>query len=696
MDLRQPLCLKNTNAQTRRLDPSCSGVHETDMNDITRNPIGDKPKIILSAEQLRAVCTPGSVIVHAGAGAGKTTVLIHRVVYLIEQGCNPFDILVLTFSVKAAHEMRARLAQLLPYDQIRLVKVSTLHALGLQMMREFGDLRGYALGAGKPKLRVCSGRWQLDLVKQALMIDPSPADFERLVQGHATRDEINRIRHFYVPADVLRRISDWKYNACGAENYLLGFNSPEQIAFGLCFLTYQELLRRENLLDFDDLIMQPFWLLQEHDEARAFYQARWRHVLIDEFQDFSDTQCQLIDNLLGKQQHLTAIGDSNQSVYAFRGALGERSFERLQRSHLNAEVVYLPHNFRSSANIVMVSELMLANLARRQATIKGQGQPVVVLQSTSEHSEADRIANEIATFVDGGFAHYEDCAVLCRTHQQIKLIERALVRLQIPCAVKGKGQFFEHAEIAFLLACLRLSTDFMVEALALREVLDSHLWLSDNTRTKLHGDEAELHAEHLFEQSQTAKLMPTERQRLYDLQRFLLELNARKDDTPANIMAYVLSAEGCNYACALRAQPQGETLLERVNLLQQLANQHNRVAAFLDECALLSGEDPLSKVGRNRVQLMTIHQAKGLEFKLVFFVGLSDGQMPLHNSNLDEERRLAYVGCTRATDLLCLSYPQSVAGKRVRPSRFFNHLAHLPAHIVSRHMPIWAHCGVTA
>ena len=608
---------------------------------------------------------PGSVIVHAGAGAGKTTVLTQRVVHLIEQGCNPFEILVVTFSVKAARELRDRLAVLLPYDKVRLITISTLHALGLQMMREFGDLRGYALGEGKPKLRVCSGQWQLAMVKQAIASEPTDEQFDRLVHGRATREELRQIRQRYSAQDVLWRIGDWKYNACGAEGYILGFDQPEQIAFGLCFLAYEELLRGENLLDFDDLVMQPFWLLQQHDAALTFYQARWRHILIDEFQDLSDTQYELIDLMVGDNQYLTAIGDSNQSVYAFRGALGALSFERLQQHYPEAEAVYLPHNFRSTANIVTVSELMLANLARRQTATKNKGQPVVVLKSDSEHSEAERITSEIGAAVLSRYAQYEDCAVLCRTHQQIKLIEQALIRAQVPCVIAGEGQFFERFEIAFLLACLRVSTDFMVESLAIREVISSQLWLSDDTAAKLRGDDAELRPEYLFDQARTTGLTQIEREQLSLLQRFLLDLNDRQDSSPAEILRFVLSAEGCRFAQHLRTKKRGDAMLERVELLQQIANAHDSTTSFLDECALLSGEDPLSKCGHDRVNLMTLHQAKGLEFKLVFFVGLSEGQMPLRNSNLDEERRLAYVGCTRATDMLCLSYPQSLDGKRV-------------------------------
>jgi DNA helicase-2/ATP-dependent DNA helicase PcrA len=352
--------------------------------------------------------------------------------------------------------------------------------------------------------------------------------------------------------------------------------------------------------------------------------------------------------------------------------------------------VYLPHNYRSSANIAALSEALLGELKRCQIAMKPAGSPVFLFPTDSEYQEAELVVEQIVGAVDAGFVRYDECAVLCRTNAQVRLIERCLMNRKVPCVVIGAGTFFDHAEVKLMCACLRLSVDFTGDALALKDLLNGFGWLSRAAQQKLKFEDTQLLSEHIFDHERTAQLTPDELKGAIKVQEALLLLDDRKGKPPEDMIKFVLSDQGFGYRKQLMKASDVDERLDRLAQLTQIAKQHDSVQAFLDELDLMSGHDPLSLFGRDRVKLMTLHAAKGLEFPLVFFVGLEEGLVPHFNAShtehgLKEELRLAYVGVTRAIDVLCMSFARTRDGKERLSSRWLRGLPNVEA----RRRPDW-------
>ena len=421
--------------------------------------------LTLTPEQECAVTHPGALVVTAGAGSGKTRVLALRVAHLINAGvCDPFNILAVTFSVRAARELRDRLAELVKPDWVRLMTACTLHALGLRMLRETGELLGYLLDERRRTPRVITPSESLAMIATSIQSCAAGEDGTGQVAG------LERLG----VEDVSTLIGDAKVNGIAPDAFATFAQEHDDAirrAVAACYHIYQARLKASNLVDFGDLILQPLRLLRV-PEARAFYQSRWQHILVDEFQDTGRPQYEILRQIAGKGASLTVFGDTHQSIYAFRGGMGGDGFDRFRRDFPGAKTVCLSHNFRSSANIVALGDALLQDVKPRQHAIKPEGLPVALLRVSSEHEEAATIAREVALAVHSGFVRFDECAVLCRTHAQIRPIENALRQACVPYRVVGRGGFFDHSEIRQVLAYLSLSQDTSGDDYALRTILN--------------------------------------------------------------------------------------------------------------------------------------------------------------------------------------------------------------------------------
>jgi DNA helicase-2/ATP-dependent DNA helicase PcrA len=408
-------------------------------------------------------------------------------------------------------------------------------------------------------------------------------------------------------------------------------------------------------------------------------------VLVDEYQDTSAAQYALVRLIAGEGQHMTVIGDPRQSIYAFRGALGAEGFERFCSDYPRAQHLQLSDNFRSTSNIVGVGEAMWGATSRATNAVRPSGAPIFLFPTGSEFQEAQVVVEHILDAVGAGFVRFDDCAVLCRTNAQVRLLEKYLIQHRVPYVIVGERALFEHPEIQGLLACLRLALAFTDDSVAFKDALNAFGWLPASLQKTLCGDDPELLVQHLFEGERLSGLSDDNRARVLHAQVALLNLEERKHMSPADLLAWVLDDAGLGYRRILTAKADGAARIERAGELTRMARGLASLQSFLNEIDALSGYDPLVTSGRDRVQLMTLHAAKGLEFRLVFFAGLEEGLVPHYFASqtergLMEELRLAYVGMTRAVDLLCLSFARSRNGRRVMSSRWLRGLPHIEMH----------------
>jgi DNA helicase-2/ATP-dependent DNA helicase PcrA len=568
------------------------------------------------------------------------------------------------------------------------MSVCTLHALGLRMLREHGDALGYTLDERRRRPSVLSkGESRAVLARAAREAavgllasgDRQAASLLERLQTDELADEISRYKSNGIPPEIT------------ASQDSGPTSDPVRRAIAICYAAYQASLKSANALDFDDLILQPLALL-ERPEVLSYFQARYQHAMVDEFQDVNAAQYKIVRRIASGHGNLTAIGDAAQSIYAFRGALGAIGFERFRQDFPNAEVVYLPYNFRSNANIVLLGDTLLADAKPYQVAMKVPGLPVALLRTASEYEEAALIAQELARATACGFVRYDECAVLCRTNAQTHIIERALLNAGVPYTVVGRGTFFEQPEIRHVLSYLRLSQDFMGDNDALRRIVNAPVRrLGPAEQALLRGDAPELTIQHLLDGARVTNLSTQGQNGVHALLSALQALESRRDEPPAVLIDYLLSDAGVGYQRHLLSKPDAGDRIDALRELWRIAKPFGTVGEFLDELDVMSGQDPLSPLGHERTSVMTLHDAKGLEFRLVFLAGMEEGRLPHYydqgsRRGLEEERRLCYVGFSRAIDALCLTFARTRDGRETTPSRF---LQGLPSAVISRQVLAW-------
>ena len=677
----------------------------------------------LNPQQEEAVVHEGApLLIMAGAGSGKTRVLTHRIAYLLETGrAYPSQIMAITFTNKAAGEMRERVQRLVG-PRGRSIWVSTFHSACVRILREHADAAGL-----KSTFSIYDQQDQLRLI------------------GMILRDQNVDSKRF-TPRFILGRISDLKNELVGPAQYVAEApKDPISQLVAQVYTEYQKRLRQANALDFDDLIMSAVRLLQAHPGIAENYHRRFRHILVDEYQDTNHAQYVLIRELVGDGKdgvppaELTVVGDSDQSIYAFRGA-SIRNIEEFEQDFENARTVYLEQNYRSTQSILDAANAVISkNKGRRPKrlwTAEGEGDKVTLDVADTEHDEARLVVAELDRLalnsVDWG-----EVAIFYRTNAQSRALEDRLMRAGIPYRIVGGTRFYERAEVKDALAYLQAIAN-PDDLVALRRVL--------NTPRRGIGDKAQgalaAHAERYgisfgeaLADTMEDSTRPVEglatRARTSAAQFWgLLEKMRQKDrdgESPATILDSVLAETGYVEQLKASEDPQDasrvDNLAELVSVAEDFAKEFHAseaadsgagpvlpmLPAFLERISLVADADqiPEEEERSGQVTLMTVHTAKGLEFPYVFVTGLEDGTFP-HKRSMDdeaelaEERRLAYVALTRARKKLFLTRAETRSSwgsiEEMPPSRFLDDIPeeNLEHREQSSRQQLWANREATA
>ncbi|AQO63990.1 DNA helicase PcrA [Mycobacterium tuberculosis] len=650
-------------------------VHATDAKPPGPSP-ADQLLDVLNPQQRQAVVHEGSpLLIVAGAGSGKTAVLTRRIAYLMAaRGVGVGQILAITFTNKAAAEMRERVVGLVG-EKARYMWVSTFHSTCVRILRNQAALIE-GLNSNFSIYDADDSRRLLQMVGRDLGLD------------------IKR----YSPRLLANAISNLKNELIDPHQALAGLTEDSDDlarAVASVYDEYQRRLRAANALDFDDLIGETVAVLQAFPQIAQYYRRRFRHVLVDEYQDTNHAQYVLVRELVGRDSNdgippgeLCVVGDADQSIYAFRGAT-IRNIEDFERDYPDTRTILLEQNYRSTQNILSAANSVIArNAGRREKrlwTDAGAGELIVGYVADNEHDEARFVAEEIDALAEGSEITYNDVAVFYRTNNSSRSLEEVLIRAGIPYKVVGGVRFYERKEIRDIVAYLRV-LDNPGDAVSLRRIL--------NTPRRGIGDRAEacvaVYAENTgvgfgdalvaAAQGKVPMLNTRAEKAIAGFVEMFDELRGRLDDDLGELVEAVLERTGYRRELEASTDPQELARLDNLNELVSVANEFSTdrenaaalgpddedvpdtgvLADFLERVSLVADADEIPEHGAGVVTLMTLHTAKGLEFPVVFVTGWEDGMFPhmraLDNpTELSEERRLAYVGITRARQRLYVS-----------------------------------------
>ena len=629
----------------------------------------------LNPRQLEAVrYVGGPLLVLAGAGSGKTRVIARKIAHLVgECGLAPRHIAAVTFTNKAAREMKARVASALQGREGRGLTISTFHTLGLDILR-----RDHA---------------RAELRRGFSLFDPQ--DAEAIIKEHLRG---RRQDDALTPAAVQARISAWKNALVEPAEALSHAEDDFEADLARLYADYQRSLHAYNAVDFDDLIRLPARLFAAQPDLLEAWQSRLRYLLVDEYQDTNGAQYELVRRLVGPRGALTVVGDDDQSIYAWRGARPE-NLARLKEDFPTLKVVMLEQNYRSSGRILGLANALIAHnthlFEKRLWCAHGEGELPRVITCRDEAHEAERVVSEIMHRRFADKANYGDFAILYRGNHQARLFEQALREHDIPYFLSGGTSFFARAEIKDVMAYMRLLANPEDDAAFLRIVNTPRREIGPNTLEKLAGYARERGVPLLRACGELGLGQHLERRPRERLEQFAAWLDTHARHAVSEPVAAVRAlVEGMNYAAWLKENasslPVAERRLENVhdllNWLEALGKGENEGKSLQDRVGHLSLMDVLQRQeeeeGGDRVALMTLHAAKGLEFPHVMLVGMEEELLPhrvsIEDDSIEEERRLAYVGITRAREHLTftLAKRRKRFGEmvQVQPSRFLEEL----------------------
>jgi DNA helicase-2/ATP-dependent DNA helicase PcrA len=620
------------------------------------------------AQREAVLATEGPVLVVAGAGSGKTRVLTHRIAHLVSAcGVKPQEILAITFTNKAAGEMKERLEGILG-DIAPRMWVMTFHAACGRILRREAPRLGY-----RSNFTIYDQADQVRLVKLCL-------------------EELDRDPKRFVPRGIHAQISMAKNQLVGPDEYKNRVASFYDQTVADTYVLYQRRLLNSNAVDFDDLLMLTVEVLERFPEARTRWQKAFRYVLVDEYQDTNHAQYRLLQLLAGEHRNVFAVGDPDQSIYAFRGA-DIRNILEFERDFGGAKLIALEQNYRSTNSILRAANAVIGHNRERKPknlwSELGEGDPVRAVEVEDEHAEARFVAAEVATLIDEGYSGSE-IAVFYRTNAQSRVLEDVLVRQEIPYQVIGGPKFYERAEIKDAIAYLQV-IDNAFDAVSLTRIANRpRRGIGDASlaRLQIFADSQGISLWEALERPEEAgcggaplKAIERFRTLMQSSMAGALELSVPE------VLERVLERSGYLEALeaekTVEAQGRIENLLELVGVAReyQERSEEPTLSEFLQQLSLYSDQDDLS-AERSLVTLMTLHNAKGLEFRVVFLIGMEEGVFPharsLEEQGLEEERRLAYVGLTRAKERLTLTHAssRSLWGSRGYnlPSRFLDEL----------------------
>ena len=625
----------------------------------------------LNPDQLDAVVHQGGpLLVVAGAGSGKTRVLTHRIAHLIDSGVHPMQILAITFTNKAAAEMRERVAALVG-PVAHKMWVSTFHAACVRILRANAEVLGY------PRT--------FSIYDQA--------DAERLT-SYVIRDLGLDAKRF-TPRAVHGIISLWK-------NELVTPDDAEAKAANIfdrkhadVYREYQLRLARAGAMDFDDLLMKTVELFRNHPEVLQSYRDRFKHILIDEYQDTNVAQNALAVILAAHSGEITAVGDHDQSIYGWRGA-DVRNINQFEDAFANVTTIVLEQNYRSTQVILDAANAVIANNAGRRPkqlwSELGQGDRIARYQAEDEHDEAKWVAHNIHRLHETDAQQWREIAVFYRTNAQARVMEEALIRMGVPYKVVGGTRFYDRREVKDAMAYLRAAANPADEVSVKRVLNVPKRGVGDTSVGKLDALAAATGYSFVdaMRQSQAAGLTGPAARGVESFVRLLDDLTAMvaAEASPADVLEVALDVSGYLAELEAKASVESNGRLENLGELIGSAREFTRVDEFLEQVALVADTDELAD--DNYVVLMTLHSAKGLEFPNVFLLGLEEGVFPHTRAltdpgELEEERRLAYVGITRAQRKLHLTcaWSRSLFGQTQYnpPSRF---LDEIPAALVEQ------------
>ena len=625
----------------------------------------------LNEQQLRAVtCTEGPLLVLAGAGSGKTRVLTYRIAYLIEEKMvQPWSILALTFTNKAAGEMRERVASLVG-GMASDMWVLTFHACCVRILRRDID--------------------KLDYEKSFVIYDDS--DQQTLLK-HIIAD-LNLNEKVFTPRGLSSQFSEAKNHSVDPLAFLRESYAPQPVIDA--FLLYQKRLRQNNALDFDDLLLKTLELFQKHPDVLERYQSRFQYILVDEYQDTNMAQYHIVKLLADAHRNLCVVGDDDQSIYGWRGA-DIRNILEFEKDFPGAEIVRLEQNYRSTEQILNAANLIIANNHGRKQkklwTAQKGGAPIELRENNDERDEAMYIANRIVSDVRYQGRSYNDFAILYRTHAQSRVLEMYLKSFDIPYKVYGGLSFFQRAEVKDILCYLRLLSNPNDDIAFLRVINTPRRGLGDAAVAMLQASARQNGCSMLAAAMTADDIPPRYAGKLRQFTDVMVAASGMLGVSPLSEIVDLL-LDSIGYDAYLR-EDKKENYETRAQIVQEFlgyiaeferglaADESDPLQAFLENVALFTATDQMLS-DRGEVSLMTLHSAKGLEFPVVFLCGMEDGLFPSSQSRFDpermeEERRLCYVGITRAREELRLSYAKQrmLYGKieSTRPSQFLEELA---------------------
>ncbi len=612
----------------------------------------------LNKEQKEAVLTTeGPLLLLAGAGSGKTRVLTHRIAYLIDQmGVNPWNILAITFTNKAAGEMRERVDQIVGFGADQ-VWVSTFHSTCVRILRRYIDKLGY-----DNHFTIYDTDDQKSIIKDVCK--------RQMIDTKTLKER-----------SVLSAISSAKNELLSPTEYeLQAMGDFQKKKIAACYKEYQRELKKSNALDFDDLLVMTVELLKSCPEVLNQYQERFRYIMVDEYQDTNTAQFELIRLLADKYRNLCVVGDDDQSIYKFRGA-NIRNILDYEKVYPEAKVIKLEQNYRSTGNILDVANAVIRNNRGRKEktlwTAKEQGSRIHFRQFDNGYEEAEYISDDIAARVRKGQAHYGDCAILYRTNAQSRALEERLVVDGMPsgyCKVVGGINFYARREIKDILAYLK-TIDNGRDDLAVKRIINvPKRGIGNATLDKIqsYADMRGITFYQALEQMDQITSLGRAASKLEPFVKMIQVFKAKAKYYGIVDMIHEIM-DTIDYGAYLQdlddddANDRMENVEEFLNRAVFYEQTHDEISLseFLEEIALVADIDSLEN-GADRIVLMTLHSAKGLEFPCVYLAGMEDGLFPSYMcissddpGDLEEERRLAYVGITRAREELTLTCARS-------------------------------------
>ncbi|WP_109859966.1 DNA helicase Rep [Aggregatibacter segnis] len=615
----------------------------------------------------------GPCLVLAGAGSGKTRVIINKIAHLIGKcGYLPKQIAAVTFTNKAAREMKERVAQSIGKESSKGLIVSTFHTLGFDIIK-----REYKHLGFKANMTLFDEHDQMALLKE-LTADLLQEDKELL-------------------RTLINRISNWKNDLCSPQQAMALARDKQEQTFAHCYDRYNKQLRAYNALDFDDLIMLPTLLFKQNAEVRSKWQEKIRYLLVDEYQDTNTSQYELIKLLVGDRARFTVVGDDDQSIYSWRGARPQ-NMVRLRDDFPALRVIKLEQNYRSSQRILHCANILIDNndhvFDKKLFSNLGEGEKLQIIEAKNEEHEAERVVGELIAHRFIAKTHYRDYAILYRGNHQSRLLEKILMQNRIPYKISGGTSFFSRAEIKDMMAYLRLVVNQDDDAAFLRIVNTPKREIGTATLEKLGSLAQEKHVslfEAIFDFELIQRITPKAYDTLQKFARWIVELNdeIQRSEPERAVRSMLASLHYEEYLYEYATSPKAAEMQSKnvATLFDWVADmlkgdEFNEPMNLNQIVTRLTLRDMLERGEEeddsDQVQLMTLHASKGLEFPYVFLIGMEEGILPHQTSidedNVEEERRLAYVGITRAQQnlwfSLCKERRQFGELIRPEPSRF--------------------------